>query len=397
MKIGILHPGKMGSSIGIALAQNGHEIFCALRGRSEATHNRANENGFIDLDTISNLSNECEIIFSICMGGGVFPNATAVINAGFKGTYIDANHIGDKSQENHLSEILREAGIDYVDSAIYGWPYPHHENPLSERSIYFYGNSAQRIASMIDGHIFSAIALDDATSKDVKRRREAQDRMDCAPHEDHGYGIVYFPGILEIDDMFIDEYMARRNTVEPQDYKIDSDGFYVNRGGYRFTKDQVDSAPQRFLNLTPDGCPREDMEFHANIEGALSKCINAYRGLYPESADCLHWRSDGHIASYGPGAGMGMHHDTAIGRSGNNENPVFNVLSGSLILSDRCTGGSLVFRFIDKNFKPVKGSAVLYPSGFLGSHGVEKVKTGMRISYLEFFGQGTRSGQIKPI
>lgn len=397
MKIGILHPGKMGSSIGIALAQNGHEIFCALRGRSETTRDRARANGFSDLDTIENLSAECDMIFSICMGGGVFPNATSVISAGFKGIYVDANHIGDKSRENHLAQMLSEAGIDYVDSAIYGWPYPHEQNPLAERTIYFYGQSARLVADAIDGDIFSATFLEHITAKDIKRRRESEDRMNCAPHEDYGYGIVYFPGILDVDDLFIDEYMVRRNTVEPHDYTIDDEGFYVNRGGYRFTKEQVEAAPQRFLNLTPDGCPPEDVEFHAKIEGALSKCINAYRGLYPESADCLHWRSDGHIASYGPGAGMGMHHDTAIGRAGNNENPVFNVLSGSLILSDRCTGGSLLFRFIDKSFKPVKGSAVLYPSGFLGSHGVEKVQTGLRISYLEFFGQGTRSGQIKPI
>jgi hypothetical protein len=202
---------------------------------------------------------------------------------------------------------------------------------------------------------------------------------------------------MSIDDKFIDEYMLRRNTVEPQDYYIDEDGFYVNRGGYRFTKEHAEAAPHRFLNLIPEPGLREDIEFHAEIENALSKCINAYRGIYPESADCIHWRSDGHIASYGPGSGMGMHHDTAIGKANGNENPIFNVLSGSLILSDRCEGGNLAFRFINRSFRPVKGSAVLYPSGFLGSHAVEKITSGKRVSYLEFFGQGARSGQKKQI
>lgn len=397
MKIGILSPGRMGSSIGLAAERNGSKVFWASSGRSTSTCDRANGCGFTDLETITNIASTCDVIVSICMGGGVFPNATAVINAGFKGIYIDANHIGDRSQENHLAQLMSDAGIDYVDSAIYGWPYPHEENPNAERTIYFYGKSAKVAADIIGGEIFTPVVLADSTAKEVKRQREISDRMNCAPHEDYGYGIVYFPNILDISDSFIDEYMKRRNDVEPQDYIIDDEGFYVNRGGYRFTEDQVKAAPQRFLNLTPSGCTDEDINFHQQVEGALSKCINAYRGIYPHSADCLHWRSDGHIASYGVGAGMGMHHDTAIGRSGNNENPVFNVLSGSLILSDRCTGGALAFESIGRSFTPVKGSAILYPSGYLGAHSVEKIESGTRISYLEFFGQGSRSGQLKPI
>lgn len=397
MKIGILSPGKMGSSIGLAAKQNGNEVFWASAGRSIGTRERADDYEFADLETIENLASTCDMIISICMGGGVFPNAIEVINSGFKGIYVDANHIGDRSQENHLAKLMDDAGIDYVDSAIYGWPYPHDENPYAERTIYFYGKSAKLAADAIGGDIFASVILDDSTAKEVKRQREISDRMDCAPHENFGYGIVYFPQILDISDAFIDEYMQRRNAVEPQDYVVDNEGFYVNRGGYRFTEEQVKAAPQRFLNLTPTGCPSEDEEFHQKLEMALSKCINAYRGIYPYSTDCLHWRSDGHIASYGVGAGMGMHHDTAIGRSGNNENPVFNVLSGSLILSDRCTGGSLTFESIDRSFAPVKGSAILYPSGFLGAHSVEKIQSGTRISYLEFFGQGSRSGQVRPI
>jgi hypothetical protein len=68
-----------------------------------------------------------------------------------------------------------------------------------------------------------------------------------------------------------------------------------------------------------------------------------------------------------------------------------------MILSDRCTGGELVLKYINKEFPPKKGSVIIYPAGFLGSHAVNKVESGLRISYLEFFGQGTTSGQTKPI
>ena len=41
MKIGILHPGSMGSSVGKVLQEQGHEVFWASDGRSEATRERA--------------------------------------------------------------------------------------------------------------------------------------------------------------------------------------------------------------------------------------------------------------------------------------------------------------------------------------------------------------------
>ena len=396
LKIGILNTGKMGSSLAIAAKENGHEVLWVSDNRSAESKNRAIELGLRDMVTIKNLCDECDVIVSICMGSGVMPNALAVAYAGFSGIYVDANHIGDVSHENHLKSILEDALISYVDASIYGWPYPHESNPESERTLYLFGDKAEDVGQIFNGHIFEC-KITDISAKEIKRQREISDRSNCAPHVDHGYGVVEFPSILEIDDLFIEEYMNRREICEPQDYVVDEEGFYINRGGYKFTKDHIDKAPRRYLNLTPDGCPDEDLHFHAKIEEAISKCINAYRGIYPEVHDCIRWRTDAHIASYPKGSGMGVHHDTAIGAGGKNENPVFNVLSLSLILGDRCDGGELMIKYINKSFKPKKGTVILYPSGFLGSHAVSEVTSGVRISYLEFFGQGSVSGQTKPI
>jgi hypothetical protein len=386
----------MGSSLAIAAQRNGHSTYYPSSDRSLDTNFRAHDAGIEDLLTIENIARSCDVIISICMGAGVMPNAKAVIEAGFSGIYVDANHIGNQSYENHLKEMITSAGISYVDSAIYGWPYPHESDPHGERTIYLCGPDAETVAGIIGGDIFDAKIVD-VSAKEIKRQREISDRADCAPHINHGYGVVEFPDAIAIDDKFIDAYIQRRELAEPQDYSIDDEGFYVNRGGYRFTKDQVEAAPKRFLNLTPDNAPEEDIAFCKEIEIAIAKCINAYRGIYPEVYDCVRWRTDAHIATYPPGAGMGMHHDNAIGGASKNENPIFNVLSLSLILSDRCTGGDLVLKYINKAFKPQKGTVIIYPSGFLGSHAVSNVETGLRVSYLEFFGHGTVSGQTKPI
>ncbi|MDA0898410.1 MAG: 2OG-Fe(II) oxygenase [Bacteroidetes bacterium] len=398
MKIGILHPGKMGASLAQACLRNGHDVFCALNGRSETTKTRANSIGLIDLGTIGAMSQEVEVIISICMGGGVFPNAEEAIKHGFTGTYIDANHVGDKNQEVYLREMLSRARIRYVEAAIYGWPYPHVENPNAERTIYLSGKHSAFAHRLIDGDIFrGSICETQETAKDIKRWRENRDKDKTMPHTDYGYGIVEFHNVLAVDEAFIPGWLERRRKVEPHDYTIDENGFYVNRGGYKFTKAQVTEAPERYLNLSPEGAPSNDMEFHTKLEKAMFDCIHAYSNVYPEAKDCLQWRSDAHVAVYGIGAGMGMHHDNAIGGASENENPIYNVVSGSLVIYDKCDGGELYFRFIDKRFKPLSGSAVFYPSSYMGSHAVSPTSAGMRISYLEFFGQGTRSGQTRRI
>ncbi len=396
MKIGILNTGKMGTSVGVAAQRNGHQVLWVSDGRSSESIRRANENEFTDVESIARLSSECDVIVSICMGAGVMPNAKSVIESGFSGIYVDANHIGDVAHEDHLSQMLFDAGIKYVDASIYGWPYPHESDPHGERTLYLFGDNAGIVSSVFNGEIFDC-KISDVSAKEIKRQREISDRKDCMPNIDHGYGIVEFKNAINIDNKFIDEYIKRREECEPQDYFIDEDGFYVNRGGYRFTKSQIDEAPRRYLNLVNEYSPQEDVEFYKEIEIAISKCINAYRGIYPEVYDCVQWRTDAHIACYPPGAGMGMHHDNAIGKAGKNENPIFNVLSMSLILSDRCEGGELEMKYINKLFKPENGTLIIYPAGFLGSHAVRPVKSGLRISYLEFFGHGSVSGQTKPI
>ncbi len=396
MKVGILHTGKMGYSLATAAKRNGHDVYWASSGRSNASIERGKSGDLIDLVTIERMSTECDVIVSICMGAGVMPNAKSVIDAKFSGIYVDANHIGDASHEDHLSEMLNSAGISYVDASIYGWPYPHENDPNGERTLYLFGQDAGKIGQIFNGEIFEC-KVSEISAKEIKRQREVADRTNCMPHINHGYGVVEFPDALNIDNKFIDEYMMRREADEPQDYYIDDEGFYVNRGGYRFTKSQVDQAPRRYLKLFNESSPKEDIDLYNNIEICVSKCINAYRGIYPEVYDCLQWRTDAHIASYPPIAGMGMHHDNAIGTAGKNENPIFNVLSMSLILSDRCEGGELEFKYISKVFKPKNGTLIIYPSGFLGSHAVRPVESGVRISYLEFFGHGSVSGQIKPI
>jgi len=397
MKIGILHPGKMGKSLALACKRNGHEVYYASEKRSDVTCRNAKEAGAIDLVSVKRMCREVDVIFSICMGAGVFPNASEAVNNKFSGVFVDFNHIGNEGLESDLRSLLSQGNVKYVEGSIYGWPYPHENDPHGERTVYLNGEHASDIGHLLHGDVFD-VQIGETSSKNRKRQREEENKSSNIPLANYGVGVVEFPNALaDIDDSFVDEWMARRRACEPNDYYKDDEGYYISRGGYRFTESQILSAPERFMNLTPDGSPQEDVDFYNLLEETMFKCIHAYSMEYPEAKDTLWWRADGHLAAYKQGYYMGFHHDTAVGGASGNENPVFLTVSASLIVSDRCQGGALRFKHLDKEFLPIKGSVIMYPAGYMGTHAVDRVESGERISYLEFFGHGTRSDQTRRI
>lgn len=402
MKIAVLHPGAMGSTIARALLQNNHEVFWVSEQRSDKTRWRAEDLGLIDLQTIRHACETVDVIISICMGGGVIPHATEVASSGFKGIFVDLNYVGGKDEANDLAFLLDVGGIRYVEGSVYGWPWPTEEGRSDERLIYLGGPHSpeadtQTVISLFQNTIFSPL-MTFGSAKEEKQKRVESEITSFLSYEDHGYGVVEFHDVApEIDDDFVDAWLERRRSVEPHDYTVNENGLYVSRGGYTFTERQIRQAPERYMNLSPQGAPAEDVEFHKFLQEKMFNCIHAYTGIYPECKDAVWWGADGHVAVYGEDAQMGIHHDTAVGRATGNENPVFLTVSGSLIISDRCNGGDLYFAHLKELFPPKKGSAVFYPAGYIGAHGVRPITSGQRISYLEFYGHGTRSGQIRKI
>lgn len=209
-------------------------------------------------------------------------------------------------------------------------------------------------------------------------------------------GIVVFSDVIEIDQQFLSEWLERRRENEPDDYTVNEDGDYINRGGYKFTPDQYRSAPGRFLNLVPEGVSSEDESFVESLDAALYMCLLEYVKLFPEVASSVWWRSPGHVATYRNGQHMGSHHDNGVqytpGLTPENEHAIHNVVTASIALNDGYSGGELKFAHGGSSLIPPTGTAVFYPSNYIGSHEVTPVTSGERYSYLQFFGQGTPLG-----
>lgn len=121
MKIGIIHPGEMGISVAASAQHSGHDVFWASQNRSEKTRARAEKYTLRDAATIENLCETCSIILSVCPPHAAEDVANGVIEAGFKGLYLDANAISP-GRSKAIDGMMRSRGIDFVDGGIIGGP-----------------------------------------------------------------------------------------------------------------------------------------------------------------------------------------------------------------------------------------------------------------------------------
>ena len=118
MDIGLLHPGAMGVTVGMALAESGHRVHWSSEGRSAATAERAQGAGFRDQATLSGLGQAVEGILCVCPPEAALELAGSVARTGFSGLYVDANAVSPQTGAR-LAESLGER---YVDGGIVGPP-----------------------------------------------------------------------------------------------------------------------------------------------------------------------------------------------------------------------------------------------------------------------------------
>ena len=141
-RIGIIHPGEMGSFVAASAANSGQKVFWASKSRSHKTCRRAEELNFADAGSISSLCTDCDMIFSVCPPHAAEDVAEMVLQEGFKGLYLDANAISPM-RVNRIGQKLSAAGIRFVDGGIIGVP-----NWQSDQTcLYLSGDSAGTVAA----------------------------------------------------------------------------------------------------------------------------------------------------------------------------------------------------------------------------------------------------------
>jgi 3-hydroxyisobutyrate dehydrogenase-like beta-hydroxyacid dehydrogenase len=120
-KIGILHPGEMGVSVAASAMKSGHLVYWASEGRSEQTRRRAEKQDLIEVQSLFELCQTCEVIISICPPHAAEDMARSVVAEGFKGFYLDANAISPR-RTKRLHQIMESNEIHFIDGSIIGGP-----------------------------------------------------------------------------------------------------------------------------------------------------------------------------------------------------------------------------------------------------------------------------------
>jgi 3-hydroxyisobutyrate dehydrogenase-like beta-hydroxyacid dehydrogenase len=149
--VALLHPGNMGTTIGVAAATSGARMVWVSEGRSQASQERAREARLRDVKTLTNAVNESDVILSVCPPDAALDLARNVAQHRFKGIYVDANAIS-RATAQHICEIVTQAGADFVDGGIIGSPV---KRPGTTR-MYLSGEHAPEIAALFGDSMLDA-------------------------------------------------------------------------------------------------------------------------------------------------------------------------------------------------------------------------------------------------
>lgn len=146
-RIGLLHPGAMGASVGAAARSNQHTVFWASAGRTGSTHARARRANLTDAGTVPELVKASEIVLSVCPPHAAEDVASEVAQLGFAGVYVECNAISP-DRTRAIQRIVEDAGAHYVDGGIIGGPAWTRE---AKTRLYLSGPQAEEVATCFAG------------------------------------------------------------------------------------------------------------------------------------------------------------------------------------------------------------------------------------------------------
>jgi 3-hydroxyisobutyrate dehydrogenase-like beta-hydroxyacid dehydrogenase len=117
----LLHPGAMGARIGAELVRAGHDVRWLMAGRGAETRRRAADAGLVATADVATLLDGAQIVVSVCPPQGALDVAKLVADAGFAGTYVDANPVA-LTTLTEIAASLEACGAVLVDGGIVGPP-----------------------------------------------------------------------------------------------------------------------------------------------------------------------------------------------------------------------------------------------------------------------------------
>lgn len=150
-RVGILHPGSMGSTVGAAASARA-EVIWASDGRSSASAERARQAGLTDVTTLAQLVETSDVIISLVPPAAAEDLARRTAEAGFDGIYVEANAISP-DRTGAVAAILASATV--VDGGVVGPP----ALVAGTTRLYLSGADAPTVAELFAGSVIEAVAI----------------------------------------------------------------------------------------------------------------------------------------------------------------------------------------------------------------------------------------------
>ena len=149
--VGLLHPGRMGASVGAVLVRSGARVLWASEGRSAASRHRAGAAGLVDAGDTSTLLRRCAVVLVICPPDAALATARAVAGAGFGGIYADLNAVAPATA-SEIGATVARAGARFVDGDLIGGPAGSGHGPR----LYLSGPDGPTVAGLFAGTVIGA-------------------------------------------------------------------------------------------------------------------------------------------------------------------------------------------------------------------------------------------------
>jgi len=206
-----------------------------------------------------------------------------------------------------------------------------------------------------------------------------------------GGGIVLMEDLLskeELDSINLDLVVEK---CPVQGFKAVGEKLFLE-GGYEI-KDQQEDIPS-FASRYSENI--ESLPFYPTVDEAMYRGVVEYCKIFPVAVESITNCVGRHFIKYVSGNFMGPHSDSSLSYKHGTVEPTSaialgNTVTVSIILNDQFEGGSILFNTWGIKAEPKAGSALYYPSNYIGSHEVKEVTSGVRWAYLAFYAHGDRT------
>ena len=151
MRITLLNPGEMGTSVGAAAVSASVPVRWVSEGRGPDTRRRAQANGLTECATLADALDHSDAVISVCPPHAALAVAVSVAEQDFDGVFVDGNAVSPATMAE-IGDVFQGTKVRLVDGGIIGPP----AWKSGTTRLYLSGDGADAVAAVFPGSLLDA-------------------------------------------------------------------------------------------------------------------------------------------------------------------------------------------------------------------------------------------------